>query len=578
MLNAIIQGNKKDNLNRLGNPLSNEKNNNNIYFDEENNNNDNNNSISIYNSYDNNSHCHNDSMEISFYKENEESNRYQKKGLEKYNTKQYIYLKQKIKKDPFSVFLREMVDFILIDNNDCQIIYELRNELMQFFTSILEEKNCNEELHKLILRHLSIHRVFNSISSILKNYILSKINSNSLPKDFFIQNYYNSSIENVLIKQITTTKKTINIDNDNKQSKINNKNGNNNLNLNILKDKLFFDHRLLNFYYEHFYSNKEFYISSEFKLTNTLYKYIKIIAIWDKNEEIKTMINEAKSMSITNSIKKFEPNIINIKKEYNKNFNFNTRNIKTQLRLSKSIKTIKRNSMKPENFKTTILNYDSNAKNSNFYTSIITSEKKDDIFKSFYSNSKIISKYLSIKKATINKEDLFTPNLTNKKNNTFRTNIDNSDSSEKFLGNHKKDLKFVNNKNIIIKKNNYQKQINNNDSNTKKVHFNTSFKVIEKKKDLKYPLIPDNTKIFYDKDYIEYFYIIKFFESITSTVEVINEEFKNQTVIFNHLPEMIYLSNDSKNEFLKNVNREDELTKKNDLIRNLELFNQEIEY
>ena len=45
---------------------------------------------------------------------------------------------------------------------------------MQFFTSILEEKNCNEEVQKFIIKYLNINRVFNSISSILKSYYLKE--------------------------------------------------------------------------------------------------------------------------------------------------------------------------------------------------------------------------------------------------------------------------------------------------------------------------------------------------------------------------------------------------------------------
>jgi hypothetical protein len=223
MLNAIIQGNKKDNLIRLGNPLFNENsNNNNISFDEENINNiDNNSNDSV-------------SMEITFCNENKELGISQINLQEKNKMKKHIYLKQKIKKDPFSCFLRGMVDFVFSDNYDSKIIYQLRNELMQFFTSILEEKNCNEELHKLIIRHFSTHRVFNSISSILKNYILSKINSDSLPKDFFIRNNLNS-IENILIQQLSMTMKTLNKykDNEAKQNKKNNNNEKNDFNINI---------------------------------------------------------------------------------------------------------------------------------------------------------------------------------------------------------------------------------------------------------------------------------------------------------------------------------------------------------
>ncbi len=101
---------------------------------------------------------------------------------------------------------------------------------------------------------------------------------------------------------------------------------------------------------------------------------------------------------------------------------------------------------------------------------------------------------------------------------------------------------------------------------------------VKNKKDPKYPLIPDNTIDFFDKDYIEHFYIVIFFESITSTIEVRNEESTNQIVIFNKIPEMIYLSKGTKEEFVQNVNRDSEISKKNDLIIHLEYFHKEIDY
>ena len=326
MLNEIIQGNKEENLIRLGNPFFN---------------------------YEDNS-----------------------------------------KKDPFSSFIRGMVDFIFIDNNDNQLLYQLRNDLMQFFTSILEEKNCNEEIHKLIIKYININRVFNSISSILKNYILSRIPPDSLPADLIYEEnsaFKYLTMENLLIQKYS--QKTLNLDiigekenkNDNSIKTITNIKDNpiNNKNYLILKENLIFDHRLLNFYYEQFYSNKEFYLSNEFQLTNTFYRYIKLIAVLEKNEELKSIIKEAKSTSINNSIKKFEPNIINIKREYTNNYN--NKNIKNQIRLSKSIKTIRfKKTMNLEKMKNKQLNFETNknikTKNNHFtsvqLSSLQSSEKK----------------------------------------------------------------------------------------------------------------------------------------------------------------------------------------------------------
>ena len=201
-------------------------------------------------------------------------------------------------------------------------------------------------------------------------------------------------------------------------------------------------------------------------------------------------------------------------------------------------------------------------------------------------------------------------------------NFENSDSSERVLGFEKKesestvqklesvkskaineDTKNQSNENIAINKYNLKNKTNdegtesknnkefnmNLNSNENKgtinldIHqgqrrrFSTLFRLREKKVE-KYSLINNNAKEYCDKEYIERFYIIKFFESITSTVEVRNEDHTNQTVIFTHLPEMIYLSNGTKSEFEQNVNRSSETSKKNDLIRHLGYFQKEIEY
>ena len=578
MLNEIIQGNKEENLIRLGNPSFNEENNS--------------------SSEDENEYSDLVSKENNFNgkKESEINNLNQ---LKKSDLQKRMYQQLKIK-DPFSSFIKGMVDFIFIDNKDNQILYQLRIDLMQFFTSILEEKNCNEEVQKIIIKYININRVFNSISSILKNYIFSKISLESLPKDYAFEKTSDSkylTMENLLIQNFSSSLKTMNMDiiNEKKNNNYNLKksiikikdnkvNNSNYLQINILKEKLIFDHRLLNYYYEQFYSNKEFFISNEFQLTNAFYKYIKLITVLGKNEEIKTIIKEAKSTSLNNSIKKFEPNMINIKREYTNNYN--NKKIKNQLELSKSIKTIKNRKSKDfENLKNKQLNFENYKKNKtkiNHLTSVqlsskLSEKKSDNFLNSIYSNNKLINNFPLSKKGKNDKEDICKAIFDNKRNKIFKSNfIDNSDSSEKILEIDKKDIK-KNLVNKIIK----NKQINNfknyKRSNLNEKNFNSLFKVYEKKNS-KYPLIPNITKDFYDKDYIERFYIIKFFESIISTVEVRNEESKIQTVIFTQLPEMNYLSNSSKDEFEKKVNRDSEINKKNDLVRHLEYFHKEIEY
>ena len=79
--------------------------------------------------------------------------------------------------------------------------------------------------------------------------------------------------------------------------------------------------------------------------------------------------------------------------------------------------------------------------------------------------------------------------------------------------------------------------------------------------------------------FIEHYYIIKFFESITKVVEIrLPLEQRNVNVIFTVPCEMIHLTEMTKEEFVHNVDRTNENSKKCELVRNLPLFQLEIEY
>ena len=642
MLNEIIQGNKEENLNRLGNPF---------FKDEEN-----------LSSDEDDDYKDIISLEINLF--NGGKNEVDKKIDENYNMKKRLYEKLRIQKDPFTCFLRGMIEFIFIDSSNSQILYQLRNDLMLFFTSILEEKNCNEEVQKLIMKYLNIHRVFGSISEILKNYFLANVPPDSLPSDFFPSKVQKNGNSQSLSFDYYLSKKDSTID-VNRFENNNQDNKSNNLNNNILREKLIFDHRLLNYYYEHYYSNKDFFISNEFQLANAFYKYIKLIAVLGKSEEIKTIIEEAESIQIATAIKKFAPNLVDIKKEETKGFN--GINVNNQIRLSKSLRNINIKTLKTirsGNVKNKQNNSEQNnlitktEKNTNEQTSKYSKKTTNNNFvSSIYSKNNLVKK---IPRPPQKNPGLTPKNAYSRNNDLFKVkNFDNNDSSRRVLGVDKKDnestvqkLENANNKRIennsslknkenkenkVINKSNSRNKINsrnkkedkknensNNESNNEskndtqnknennemlmnlsekikftsnedKVNYNISmqnamnttggqrrrfsifFKMKEKKVE-KASLIPNNSNEIYDKDYIERFYIVKFFESITSTVEVRNEDCINQTVIFTHIPEMIYLSNGTKAEFEQNVNRSSETFKKNDLIRHLGYFQKEIEY
>ena len=90
-------------------------------------------------------------------------------------------------------------------------------------------------------------------------------------------------------------------------------------------------------------------------------------------------------------------------------------------------------------------------------------------------------------------------------------------------------------------------------------------------------LINENERIL-NLEFVEHYYCIKFFEIITKVVEVrLPTERRNQKVIFTVPSEMIFLSEMTKNEFINNVDRTSETTKKSELIKSISIFQLEID-
>ena len=131
-------------------------------------------------------------------------------------------------------------------------------------------------------------------------------------------------------------------------------------------------------------------------------------------------------------------------------------------------------------------------------------------------------------------------------------------------------IKIVTLKRTIIQKAPTMEQIKKiSDLNNEK---NEKEKSISSKRNL----LKDNLN--YEKDLIEKYFIEKFFGEITSTVEIRTNEGINKTIIYTRLPIMQLLSKSTRLEFYKNVNRDNETSKKNDLLKYIEYFIKEIEY
>ena len=81
-----------------------------------------------------------------------------------------------------------------------------------------------------------------------------------------------------------------------------------------------------------------------------------------------------------------------------------------------------------------------------------------------------------------------------------------------------------------------------------------------------------------EKDYIEKYFIEKFFEKILSKIEVIKQNKENKIILFTRYPLIKFLSKETKLEFWENVNRDSEVSKKYDLIKYIDYFLEEINY
>ena len=309
--------------------------------------------------------------------------------------------------DPFQIFVNNILDLIFDNQTQLELIFEIRNQLMQFFTAILEEKNCNEEVQKFIIKNFNLHKILNSIATILKTY--------------YVENKYLGSVSKCLKEESFSFNEdaTINLSTRNENTVAETKilNDNVKLNLNNIEQikKVKFNQNIFNYLQKEYYNSEEFSKSNEFELANIFYKYIKLISVQGKNEEALELIKKVNKMDESSAHQKFS-------------------------KLSK-----------------------------------------------------------------------------------------------------------------IERKNRSPVEIGN--------------------------LINENIQK-YDENFVEKFYIVKFFENITETVEVRTEDAnnRNQTVIFTKLPDIQYLSKETKIEFERTVIRTSETSKKNGLVEHIQLFMKVIRY
>ena len=78
------------------------------------------------------------------------------------------------KNESFEVFIKNVVKIVFEEKYDLKLINEIKNCLMHYFTSILEEKNCNETMKKFIKKYINVNNIYAHIIKIMKIYFLNK--------------------------------------------------------------------------------------------------------------------------------------------------------------------------------------------------------------------------------------------------------------------------------------------------------------------------------------------------------------------------------------------------------------------
>ena len=390
------------------------------------------------------------------------------------------------KNESFEVFIKNVVKILFEEKYDLNLINEIKNCLMHYFTSILEEKNCNETMKKFIKKYLNINNIYTHIIKILKLYFLNK----QKPKNFEKIKYQINSLipnknklykaggeprvkRNSLISPISRPRMPTSPKSRKRKQKI------------YLESS-----------------------SSNVALLNT---------IIDTNKDLRNQLLA-----------------LNLQKDKHEN----------------------------AHFKNILANEGELSK----YSLKEARTLKDEI----NNNNNSLALELQISKLTFGKKlyDFFRRQFYEDPNFVETLEFKLTNSFYKFI-------KIITLKKSIAQKAPSMKQIKkmsdiNYEENEKKEKK-------EKTKSSKGSLINYNNLDF-EKDIIEKYFIEKFFEKVTSTVEIRTNEGINKTIIYTRLPIMQLLSQSTRLEFYKNVNRDNETSKKNDLMKYIEYFIKEIKY
>ena len=392
------------------------------------------------------------------------------------------------KTESFEIFTKSIIKILFEEKYDLKLIYEIKNIIMHYITSILEEKNCNETMRKYIKKHLNINNIYAHIIKVMKLYFLNRQN----PKKF---EKIKKQIAGLIPKQIFIFNK--------RKPPIKKRNSISGL-------------------------------ESRPKINPIVSKPLKRINIPELSSSnanlISTMIDTNKDLKKNLAALKFQKN--KIENKYFKNIiPFADESTKNIIKGAKTIKEVKKNKKKNNSFTIELK-----------ISKLTFGKKLYDYFKKqFYEDPNFIE---TMEFQLINSFYRFIKIITLKQNNFDKKIV-------------LKNLRKINDLNCEEEDKLSQKK-KEDSNNSRKNNLNNNLN--------------------YEKDILEKYYIEKFFENITTTVEVRTNKGINKTVIFTRLPAMQLLSKGTKIEFKRSVNRDNETSKKNDLMKYIEYFIKEIKY
>ena len=465
-------------------------------------------------------------------------------------------------KETFQIFINHTLSIIFGEKMDNNILLDIKHKLLVFIMAILEEKNCNPEIQSFIIRKLNVDQIITQIGKALKEYYLYlQENKNKNLQSQKTKNKEKSKkIPLPKIKRKATANFRDHRDVDEKISQSNEiftrilkktksagpGNGPALMTFNIL------DNSKASLSKSNIHQNKN---NIYCKLTNN-----KIYKVEETNSSnINFLTGKFKKVDMLTAITK-SPLMLDNKNLNLQKIGYTFYEIKNfeEKESDNKIKDIYFNEKLCDFFHDKF--YDSNTNRSN-----------DFIHNNLFEFANLL--YRCIKKIAVQKQKKEAVKVIKRVEVTLEAYHKLSKSSFISLNQYIKENVYSNkleveqmnyasekkkklNKSTILKSNG--EELNNID-NTKKKGNNNNEDPNEKK-------------------FFEQFYIIKFFESITSTVEIRTKEGFQHIAIFTKVPEFKFLSDDSKKHFLRIANRQNEKTKKNDLLKNVDYFIREIEH